>query len=975
MTDAERAAAELAETLRTVNEELANTGRVSQATSNARRDAEMKAKYGIENFTAGTAKGAEAVAGLASAGMAAGRAMLEGKKGASAFNGSLDELSKVAQATGVALALMIPGGLLIKGFIAAVTLATTSLIKYTQAANEMADKLYKGFSGLAKVGAAASDGMTGVKNGAQKLGLSMNELGDYVQIVSENSRDLANLGGSVYKGRQALENMGKAMEPARESMLKMGLMPKDVAEGMAGYLRTQTRLGYAQRMTVDQLADGAKKYLIEQDALTKLTGVERAEREKMREEALMEQQFAGVIRKLELQGKGEEAKRLMDINEAASSLDKEFGKLVRSAMTGNLSNEAAQKLLMSAPDVFATLQKGQKGVLEPMEVTARIARQVGKTADKLVELAPLEAFNDTFVDMGLSQKLRIAEEKGLSAALAEAKAEQVRQGVTGKKAADGILEGQAKLIDAQVKATRAVENFISIGIGPAQDATALLADKAAMAAAGLSDLVGASQGYLTKLKEMAKPVADTATKGLEAVQKTTGGAGAELVGSTGGAGAGGIAGAIVGGLLGLLGGPAGAVVGAKWGSVIGSGLGATIGLYLGRDAKKNVEGERAAGGPVDAGKLYRVGERGEEFFRPNVAGQIVPNDQIAGITSGANNRIEIIERAAKEIANDTVTLAKLTDVDLKKTQDFSRMQDRLRKLKTDLGLEEVELLEEQKNELTKMLNDMEKTMGKDKADAARRNIIMQRAMGAMVSGGGTGLQMFGSGMGGGTGLQMPTASSMPSMGGGQGLQVKNQDDLKNLGLRIKQGDVQAEGAAISPKLIELAKAVQSNVPGFGMFTGFNDKFHNEKAPSSQHTKGLAMDFTVARPPSVQDGKAVTDWLKQMGATLAIDEYNNPSSNSTGGHFHAQIPAFANGGLVDDATLSLIGEAGPEAVIPLKDGNVPVSFNGKMGMGDEAMGLFKIMAEQTATMAAMMEEMVRVQKNGNDISNKMLRMQS
>jgi SLT domain-containing protein len=136
-----------------------------------------------------------------------------------------------------------------------------------------------------------------------------------------------------------------------------------------------------------------------------------------------------------------------------------------------------------------------------------------------------------------------------------------------------------------------------------------------------------------------------------------------------------------------------------------------------------------------------------------------------------------------------------------------------------------------------------------------------------------------------------------------------------------------------------------------------------------------MDFTVATPPTKEEGRAVTDYLKQMGASLAIDEYNNPTSGATGGHYHAQIPAFANGGLVDDATLSMIGEAGPEAVIPLKDGNVPVSFNGKMGLGDEAMGLFKIMAEQTSTMAAMMEQMVSAQKNSVDVQNKMLRAQS
>lgn len=39
-----------------------------------------------------------------------------------------------------------------------------------------------------------------------------------------------------------------------------------------------------------------------------------------------------------------------------------------------------------------------------------------------------------------------------------------------------------------------------------------------------------------------------------------------------------------------------------------------------------------------------------------------------------------------------------------------------------------------------------------------------------------------------------------------------------------------------------------------------------------------------------------------------------------------IPAFANGGVVNSATLALIGEAGSEAVIPLKNGFVPVKMD-------------------------------------------------
>ena len=43
---------------------------------------------------------------------------------------------------------------------------------------------------------------------------------------------------------------------------------------------------------------------------------------------------------------------------------------------------------------------------------------------------------------------------------------------------------------------------------------------------------------------------------------------------------------------------------------------------------------KAAGGPVAAGRLYMVGERGKELFRPRVAGEIVPNYKLRPALAG-----------------------------------------------------------------------------------------------------------------------------------------------------------------------------------------------------------------------------------------------------------------------------------------------------------------------------------------------------
>lgn len=66
-------------------------------------------------------------------------------------------------------------------------------------------------------------------------------------------------------------------------------------------------------------------------------------------------------------------------------------------------------------------------------------------------------------------------------------------------------------------------------------------------------------------------------------------------------------------------------------------------------------GARAGGGPVERNKLYKVGERGEEWFRPWTAGTIIPNHQIAsnlsqpGSTSFQSNGN--VEAKLTEISN------------------------------------------------------------------------------------------------------------------------------------------------------------------------------------------------------------------------------------------------------------------------------------------------------------------------------------
>ena len=82
---------QLSEAMLAVQRDLAQYGQITRETADQKKDAEMKAKYGLNNFTVGTAQAAKSLEALGGAAIAGMKAMAEGRKGAAAFNSAMDE--------------------------------------------------------------------------------------------------------------------------------------------------------------------------------------------------------------------------------------------------------------------------------------------------------------------------------------------------------------------------------------------------------------------------------------------------------------------------------------------------------------------------------------------------------------------------------------------------------------------------------------------------------------------------------------------------------------------------------------------------------------------------------------------------------------------------------------------------------------------------------------------------------------------
>lgn len=169
------------------------------------------------------------------------------------------------------------------------------------------------------------------------------------------------------------------------------------------------------------------------------------------------------------------------------------------------------------------------------------------------------------------------------------------------------------------------------------------------------------------------------------------------------------------------------------------------------------------------------------------------------------------------------------------------------------------------------------------------------------------------------------------------------EQLRAMGLKVKEG-AHVNGKPLSESTIQLALRVQKELDtNFKEFTSFND--NTARDVKSKHPLGGAFDFTLkGEKITPEEGQNLIAQIKNMGAANVLDEYNFKTLMASGPHIH--VEAFKDGGTIHNPTLSLMGEAGSEAVVPLPDGrSIPVSMDSTLS--DRLDTLIRIAERQTS----------------------------
>ena len=1004
-------------------------------------DEEKAATEAAARFKAKMDTATGAAGSLVDAFVTYNKEVYKGSSANEAAAASMHKMGEAAKYAGAFLAILVPGGPIVKALVASLGLLAA---KAAEAGAELAlqtDAVYKSYQDLAKAGATGKGGMQDVFNSLQKVGLGTQKFGEYLKLVNDNSQDLALFSGTVLKGRKIFEaTMGSLTDQQKEQMELMGLNDLARAESTMNYIKQQRLLTMGTREQMNTSSTAVMKYIDETDKLARITGINRKEQEKAVEDAMRRQQFAATIDQLLAEGRIDEAAQLKQ----GLILARAAGKTVENAYLDSAggfvgSSEAAAKGAMATnfemQNFIDTLKSGKVSTEEIMAGFGKVGKAAGDVYDGVgriqAQMGNMESFGLSIED---TRRLIQFSTNDMAKAFREA-------GIDSKESADALAKAQAKTaIDTQATQLKLQEELNKLmpayvrGLEETAEKNRALVEATGKLATDILDdltpafkkLFEALGPMVTKIGELMKdhvlPALVRAIEGLaKFITKVTGGifdifkadgtdakvkasGKAELgetVGEIGGAYAGmkggaalgtGIGTALMPGVGTAVGAVGGGIVGALAGYFGGGALGRAadasaqdksgmqqLAAMFGRKNEAEVEiserdkaflekhkegiGTRAAGGPVSAKTPYLVGEEGPELFVPSLAGDIVPTGQLQGTTGSALKQSDAIEKIVDQIVLDIKSRQKISDIDADRAKNHSdelkTQTEKINKSINDIVVSSKELDSISKIDLKRAQDysifykgfiETKTKFEKDQLEAINYQLTEGSSGGQQ-----------GSGSSGG-GLKLPSMPGISGMGGGQGLQTTKQDDLSKMGLNIKAGDVQAEGAGISPRLIELARQIQGGVPGFNYFSAFNDKFHQEKAPSSQHAKGLALDFTVAQPPSLEEGKAITDWLKGLGASLAIDEYNNPSSKSTAGHFHAQIPGFEDGGMLGAGKIGIAGEGGKPELI-----SGPASITPMNDLMGALTNLNTIMERSHATLS----EIARISKATSDSSAKML----
>jgi hypothetical protein len=305
------------------------------------------------------------------------------------------------------------------------------------------------FQTVSQVGGLTAEGMSGLQRQFLDSGMTLQS---YTKTITENSDTLARFAGTVGDGAKTFsQTAGKVQKDFGLSLQRLGYGVDEIGETTASYLALQTRLGLSQKKTVDQLAAGSNKYMLELDALAKLTGASKDEIKKSQDAALSEARFRAKYDDMVANGQEVQAKAMLDFDTMMKKVSPELAQGFRDAATGFNTTQASIKLFNTAGEAGQAAIRGlQNGTMSTTDAMKGFQGGVRENMAQLRSHA-LQVGNDSGVYVDHAQAANLA-----TANIGELATVTKTQG----KQTAPPDKGGDKLTDETVKAQRAMQGVM-----------------------------------------------------------------------------------------------------------------------------------------------------------------------------------------------------------------------------------------------------------------------------------------------------------------------------------------------------------------------------------------------------------------------------------------------------------------------------------------------------------------------------------
>jgi len=381
----------------------------------------------------------------------------------------------------------------------AIGLATKALVAYGEAAVKQGDAEWKSYKALSQFGATTAEGTQGVFKLAQSFNISVTELDKLNRLIGENTYGLTMFKGDVADGAKAMANVSKGMEKSgiRDQFIQLGYSVDQQNEALAGFVTLQSRLGRIQNKTTDETVASMNAYMKETDALTKLTGATRKQQEEAQNRAMMDDAFRAKIE--EELASGDE-RRIKAANEALATSKRVEGmnpELAAALRAGYASGGVVTKGALGPNQLTggAVAQLGsQMGTMNQDELVKQLGISIQQGLQTAGGATKVGAFSDIFSGTKAAPLYDFVRQAAGQKTLAEVTAAQNQQ----INAMDKGTKAAAEAESANINTMKNMQDFVQLGVSPAQRALsglAVTADKLTSVLPGQTGSGFSSGGY------------------------------------------------------------------------------------------------------------------------------------------------------------------------------------------------------------------------------------------------------------------------------------------------------------------------------------------------------------------------------------------------------------------------------------------------------------------------------------------------